>query len=475
MPRRRTHPTIRLPITVRQAQRLVDKGGYYLGSLAELLGIDQSWYWSDQDVRSALARLAAKEGPDFVLGKERPLGEFRPKGTDEVRPQGESPSEDSPFHGGDGNSGECDHPAATVSPETGQAAAVGEQGSPGGGSHVQASPRPETDAVTSGVDACDGSSQSPAHGVADPSSTALGGEGVPDGNAGSDGADPLRDADGAESQAPLAGQDGEAAESANPNNLGEDGPNLRKKWGKLKAASRNPAGRDQHGGIYADLAKVGVDPVLLKLARKRLADLVGDTAQDVGPRYDWPEFCVRLKTYRDPRRARREEVGRPILWVLADVSGSCSSFAWPALQVAKACGALGVPGADVVVISHSNGYPANWECNGKPITAPLPEVRQQEDIIVWFWALARRYPPQVVVALGDWDAAQVYGDLAQLPEVERLLWLDNYGCSRGPRDQTAWARERLRERGVPHAALHKIRYVDGCRGAVEFVEQIRPH
>ena len=441
-------------------------------TLAELLGVSQEkWLWDDQDIRTALARLAAKVGPDYVLG-ERPLGESRPKGTDEVRPQGDNPSEDSPFHGGDGNSGECDHPAATVSGETGLAAAIGEQDSPGGGSPTGNPSRPETDGntVTSGDDVAGGSPPSPAHGVVDPSSTALGGNNMPDGNSDFDSAEPLRDADGAESQAPLDVQDGEA-ESAEPNNLGEDGPALRKKWGKLKAAHRNPAGRDQHGGIHADLAKIGVDPLLLRLARKRLADLVGDAAQDSGPRYNWPEFCVRLRTHRDPRRARREEVGRPVLWVLADVSGSCSPFAWPALQVAKACGRLGVPGADVVVISHSNGYPAGVEVNGRPYTTTLPD--RYHEILPWFQAVARRYPPEVVVALGDWDAAGVYGELARLPEVQRLLWLDNYGCSRGPLDQTAWARERLRQRGVPKAALQKVRYVDGCRGAVEFINQIK--
>ena len=464
---RNTSKSIHFPITVRQAQRLVDKGGYELTPLAEILGIDQDWYWSTKDVLAALARLAAKEGPNFVLGL-RPQGESRLKGTDEVKPQSGSPSEDSSFHGGDGNSGEVDSLAATASPEAGQAAAFGEQGSPGSGSLAAGLSRPETDGnapVTPGDDACSDVSQSLVHGAVDPSSTALEGDDVPAGNAAFS-VEPLRDAGDAESQASLAGQDGEAG-AAEPNNLGVKPP---RKWGK---SFRSTFPCDQHGGVYADLAQVGVDPVLLKLARQRLADLVGDTAQDSGPRYDWPEFCTRLKTYRDPRRARREEVGRPILWVLADVSGSCEAFAWPALQVAKACSKLGVPGTDVVAVAHSNGYPARWESNGRPITAPMPEVRRQADILAWFQALARRYPPQVVMALGDWDAAQVYGELAQLPEVERLLWLDNYGCSRGPRDQTAWARERLRERGVPHAALHKIRYVDGCRGAAEFIDQIR--
>ncbi|MFQ3638001.1 MAG: hypothetical protein SNJ57_19425 [Cyanobacteriota bacterium] len=263
------------------------------------------------------------------------------------------------------------------------------------------------------------------------------------------------------------------------NQPGDDRPTHQKKWGKkfgkAEKSQLSASGNDNHGGVTAELKKIGVDAKLLKLCRQRLAALVGDSSQDYSPRRDYTEFCVRLKTYRNPLPARREEQGRPVILVMADVSASCSSFSEQSVAVAKAASKLGVPGADVLVLSHSNGYPEDLEHNGKAVLIEFEKI-WDSSVMAWYDTLTNKFQIQTVIALGDWDAVSEYAYLAQHPTVERLIWLDNAYCSsRGTvQDRSKWAIAQLCAYGYAKPALirHKLTYRDGCKDAIAFINNI---
>lgn len=111
------------PLTVRQAQKLHNKSqslwweekyreaGKEIARACSDPSVFRETDWDKTEypgaVQSTLARLAAKHGPNHIL-LASPEAQSRPKDTDEVRPQSDSPSEDSEFHGGDGASGEVE-------------------------------------------------------------------------------------------------------------------------------------------------------------------------------------------------------------------------------------------------------------------------------------------------------------------------------------------------------------------------------
>lgn len=275
------------------------------------------------------------------------------------------------------------------------------------------------------------------------------------------------------------------SESLEGNQPGDDCPTHQKKWGKkfgkAEKSQLSASANENHGGVTAELKRIGVDAKLLKLCRQRLAALAGESSQDYSPRRDYAEFCVRLKTYRNPAPARREEQGRPVILIMADVSGSCASFSGQSVAVAKAASSLGVPGADVLVLSHSNGYPCELEHNGR--TLRIDSIGSQSgyehahENESWYNALTEKFQIQAVIALGDWDAADDYARLAQHPTVERFIWLDNaYSSSRGTvRDRSKWAIAQISDRGYAKPALirHKLAYRDGCKDAIAFINNIK--
>lgn len=271
-------------------------------------------------------------------------------------------------------------------------------------------------------------------------------------------------------------QESDLLEGSQP---GDDCPAHQKKWGKkfgkAEKSQLSASANENHGGVTAELKRLDIDAKLLELCRQRLAALVGDSSQDYSPRRDYTEFCVRLKTYRNPAPARKEEQGRPVILIMADVSGSCASFSQQSVAVAKAASRLGVPGADVLVLTHSNGYPEELEHNGKAVPeaiATRPSRRYANENEAWYDALTQRFQIQAVVALGDWDAAEEYLFLAAHPAVERLIWLDNAYCSsRGTvKDRTQWAIAKITN---AHLVRHKLAYRDGCKDAIAFINNIR--
>jgi hypothetical protein len=253
----------------------------------------------------------------------------------------------------------------------------------------------------------------------------------------------------------------------------DDCPAHQKKWGKKFSKTEISASKaevstranNSHGGVTAKLQKFGINTKLVQLCRQRLSLLVGDSNLEHSYRRDYAEFCVRLKTYRNPSSARKEEEGRPAILIMADVSGSCSSFSEQSVAVARAASQLGVPGADVLVLTHSNGIPEELEHNGK-----IQTIGDVDDLF-WYEALIQRFNIKVVIALGDWDAVDCYLLIALNPIVERLIWLDR-GYASQVRDSTKWALTQF-DHISQTRIRHKLTYRDGCRDAVTFVNNIK--
>lgn len=592
--RRMTGSNLQFPITVRQAQKIVGSlqklGSSYSfpGEIRQALSLNSC---HDHDAAlKMLANLASKD-PNQVLidangkppqsAENREEGESREKGTDEVAPTSDSPSEESEMHGGDGNSGECDAPAETSSPEERE----GDQGSQGnqtqlqaetadggsqgqgsgesqdGGSQSDRSDRnapqsngSETGSSTSEGCESGGKSQAPTDQKAESSEppSSESGEGtatssvreIDQKNSAAQADSDLRD-DQANQGSESPDKDAQPSVSAkakdnvnsdrqtekpgddetegrtqkshadnSENSLGEnesdcvspdddtnaeaqasdDVPTHQKKWGKSFTKEERGDGKlslsnsSNNGGATASLKVAGVSPKLLKLCRQRLAALVSDSSQQHSPRRDYTEFCVRLKTYRNPQPARKEEEGRPVILLLADVSGSCASFSEESVKVAKAASKLGIQGTDILVVSHYNGTPHEMEINGEVVdvrSIKAKAVKKTADngcnwgnSSGWYETLMQHYNITVCIALGDWDGSLEYAYIAQHPQCDRFIWLDNAHCSsRGTvQDRTKFALDHYAKNftGIKIPVLRqKLIYRDGCKDAIAFINNIK--
>jgi hypothetical protein len=186
-----------------------------------------------------------------------------------------------------------------------------------------------------------------------------------------------------------------------------------------------------------------VDNRLLRQVRRLLVRWLDDGVEDYGPRINWAEGMARLLTYRDPRRARIEERGIPRLAVLVDDSPSCGRFVASAAPLAAALMRLGV--AETVAV-HANGYGAQMWVRGRfvgevpELTVTAPRLRSATHVLV----------------LGDWDAADLYCELALSRQV---IWLDGYRSAtvERPYDATDLVRSKWGIRKAAH-----VRYVAGC-------------
>jgi len=460
----RRHRKIRFPLTVRQAQKLAGNPAIPIASLfplMEAIGMDSDFDDRDQ-LQAELSRMAAKLSPSWLItqsssgldGDEGDNSNAQPNSFEETSEEEEQR----------GNGDPSDDRS-----ETGEIPTSEGQGKNGDGKSPQDSNRRL--------------GQSP--------STAMGDSDRTDGtylfleNA------QLRDADVQEpansqhqifpqhqqqDQQSDVFQDQQSDAVPSPQeggHQGSDAPTHQKKWGKkftkeeVVRASVSTSANKSHGGVTVKL-DIGIDAKLVRLCRQRLSLLVGDSTFEHSFRRDYAEFCVRLKTYRNPSSARKEEEGRPAILIMADVSGSCSSFSEESVRVAKAASRLGVPGAEVLVLTHSNGFPEELEHNGRSQTVP-PQV----DDTIWYQSLIQRFQIKVVIALGDWDAVDFYISIASNQLVERLIWLDK-GYSSQVRDRTKSALTWISERSPDISQIrHKLTYRDGCRDALTFVNNIK--
>lgn len=547
---------MRYPLTVRQAQKATSR--FSLGwddrcELANQIGAS----YGDKCIARALAQLSAKHGPNHIIlaspevpsskASDSEKSDARPKGTDEVRPQSDNPSEDSPFHGGDGASGEVEDgqsqggsnmensggDSSSAAGEPSEARKVGAP-SPQADAADDAGvmpdqSAPETDKVTSG-EANTNQPHEKANGLradgtpdtdsqvnksalststdhqgseddreGDPqgktvakkasdgsgaSTDALTGRAnQPADNAQSSGQPPLNeagtcemsDADTWKERALMPKETGDDDEASS-----EKGQYHYKKGGTGQSSKK---AKHTHGGVTAEMRRVGITSALIKRARKAIARLIEDGEMQTGPRYDWQDFCERFQSYRPVIRARKEEEGRPAILILADVSGSCMGFSDKSLLVARAVAELGVGGADVVIVAHSNGNPVEWAVNGKP---PRPIDVDWGESLQWYETVLRRFNLQAVIALGDWDAEWLYHHLAELFSVRRFIWLDNWSCNSLPvtvrddlfkkgsheQDHYDWSRPWRFESPWSPQAKAKSTYVVGCAEAEDFLTGI---
>jgi hypothetical protein len=136
--------------------------------------------------------------------------------------------------------------------------------------------------------------------------------------------------------------------------------------------------------------------------------------------------------------------------------------------LAAAVAELGVPGADVVIVVHSNGYPIEFKLN----RGAAQEVRVgDEETLGWYERLIRRYEVKLALVAADWDGEWLYRWLASRPNIERLVWLDvycsRYGEPRARRFPPAWLEGEPLEAWKPYA--HKVCYADRCSSAADCV------
>jgi len=358
-------------LTVRQLQKLLSRAA--TGFDRVVVRDAQELYFPEVPLDSLpalLARLAARYGPDTLLA-EAVKREARPKGTDEVAPA--TQQEDGDLHGGDGASGEVDHPV----PQSGE------------GEVDHSVPQSE-----------EGEVDHP----------------VPQSREGE-----------VEHPLPQSGKE------------------------RYRSPRRSPE-------AFASLSEADAPPPdEVRRVREAMARLTHFGGQgETSPRWDTSELVKRLISRRPLWPARRDEEGRPSILVLPDVSGSCYAIARESLRLARAVALLGVPGAEVVIVSHVNGQPREVQMN----TSATMEVSVSEDfadITGFYQRLIKAYMVEAVVAVGDSDAEDVYTWLASHPAISRLVWLDNSFCRRLERPKRSplprW----------PAPARQKTTHLVGCK------------
>jgi len=229
---------------------------------------------------------------------------------------------------------------------------------------------------------------------------------------------------------------------------------------------------------------------LVRLAREALAAIVGGRSE-IGPRWDAQKVATRTAGYLQPWRVddRREEDGRPAVLVLPDVSGSMAGFASDVMEAAWLAGLQGVPGLDVAVVSHTNGYPAWVSVNGSAFVE-APEDAQTADYgaFEFYERIVKTFNVVAVVILADDDGAWLFKRLAGLSDIEHVYWLDVYCSSYGEpkvaeKFPPPWAEKYPGEKGPfsgrwfdgrwPPGAARKVSYAWRVSNAREALETLK--
>lgn len=345
---------------------------------------------------------------------------FAPKGTDEALEASESPSEDATMHGGDGNSGECDHSAA--SPATGprNQAEGGElqpQHSPGSPT-TQADDDQPVARHDLGV-----TTQEP---------------GIRKDRTRSDGSEDPRSFDEADRddrietlgapqtlQARGSGvkdQDSDSSKSIPPSSSRNDRDRLEEYASDVSSRGRDPG----YGGDFR--SRKDWDEVLrnapaeerrgakeVRRALERLIHRIVPGQTQPIPRLDARKLAFEVTSRRlSLVRASKVAGDRPYVVLIADCSGSCSAVCDETLL---ACRLIAEHDPRVVVLETSNSEVLGV-AGGQPrkIADHLNHRFQLKNI-------------GLVVVWGDGDGASEYQQLVEagIP----LVWLDSYAASTG--------------------------------------------
>ena len=229
------------------------------------------------------------------------------------------------------------------------------------------------------------------------------------------------------------------------------------------------------GGQFETIENKRPDPRLVRELRRVFAQIMqgGETE----PSAHWDAARVALKTAGYLRswttHDRRLESGRPAMLVLADVSYSMNAFAEAVVALASAAAQLGVSGADVVVVVHTNGYPLELQVNAQSVQR-VPRL-DDDEVMRFYEQLLRRYAVRAVITAADWDGEWLYHWLAEQPSIERVFWLDVYCSSYGEPRMREFPPRWLdaSDAAVWRPVAHKVRYADRCSTQYDFVDALR--
>lgn len=425
----------------------------------------------------------------------------RYKQTSEVRPQSDNPSEDSPFHGGDGASGEVDQPAPTPAGDKhdeskSASAPAGTGGHHPGGCGTGESPRPQSQGAATQSPPCpadgeeDGREQAKGaqaqpptpQPAAEPASEAGPDAGTPDPNdpaAAPDGEDASSETRLKTPEIPRAGAS--APEAAHGAHVGENPGGCDRENSspgeELSSDAPSPAWEDGADGSPSARHAPGGNFLPpqpprrfsrqdLLLARQAIARFVEQQSGgiDPSPRFDARRLVTELASRRyGISRARRLETQRQRVLVGVDVSGSCSATCQEAHWAAQALAAVD---PRVVLWTHSNGYTMQLVVDGKEVlefgdcrhnTPPEETARQLLSLNL-----------QAAIVMGDWDASPVYAALANAGC--RLVWLDSFACNAGAARRSPLARS---DTGHLFRPGCRVDYWTRCRGLTDFLTVLK--
>lgn len=206
---------------------------------------------------------------------------------------------------------------------------------------------------------------------------------------------------------------------------------------------------------------------LVRQCQAALATLTSAGADEQGPRWDAQQLVERLKTYRPLPPARKYESARPIILVIADVSGSCAPFSEDACAVAQAAAALGVGEAAVVTVRVTNVWCVEEvRINGRVVSYQPDNVVTPDTFARWVGTKVGGNL-QAVIGLGDSDEESSYQAFAAIETVQRVIWIDNYDCNRIGRA------ERRNLGNWPRPLAAKLQYFVGAGNASAMVGALR--
>jgi hypothetical protein len=272
---------------------------------------------------------------------------------------------------------------------------------------------------------------------------------------------------------PSGAQEGEASEPE-----GEVSPSLSfkdlKKIMNKGYSTPSVHSRNFFGGICANMESLnGIPPKeLVNKARRVFARLVSFYGEgEEGPCWNYKKVSTRIASYQSWRVSdRKKEVGRPAIAVLPDISGSMSEFSEQVIELSKVLMALGVPGAEVIVIVQSNGYPLELWMNGKKVES-FDYFQWNEDYVIeWYNDVFTRFNVKVVILAADWDGEWLYFNFAEKMSI-KIYWLDAYLSSKvGPTLVKQFPLRWVRNRRWSEIAARKVKYVYGCHDIVDFIK-----
>lgn len=205
---------------------------------------------------------------------------------------------------------------------------------------------------------------------------------------------------------------------------------------------------------------------LIRLLNK-LAD-VAATPTEESPRFNWKKFVVRLKTGRDPRHSLKEEVGIPIILILADTSGSCSAVCKDTMQILQDMVDSGSATRKIIGIQHANGDPLVLYRKGKSAEKLSDGHTDVEQRAEFYKKICRDNKIDLVVNLGDADAIN---ELAYLNQFASLLWCDSFCCTQGDPELNSYENMRYRKT-FPNLRLQKSVYVYRMNSLQDWIEAI---